>query len=93
MSGLEQRLYNGEQNFTEDELSELCHEYGDNEQDGSGRWTAYITSIIQVEDKFFQINWEQGLTEYQEDSFGNQPQEVEPYEETIVVTKYKLKNK
>lgn len=46
-----------------------------------------MTTIVQVADRYFKINWERGLTEYQENSYYNQPKEVVPheYEKTITV--------
>lgn len=52
----------------------------------SGRWTKSMTTIIQVEEDLWAIDWEQGLTEYQENEFWEQPYRVERKErvETIV---------
>lgn len=78
--------------LTERELSRLVYEheydveYGDDE-----RWTRHVTSIVKIKDKYFQILWQKGLTESQEDVFMDQPVEVRPhiYEKTIVVTEWK----
>lgn len=85
------KIDNGE-NLTEKELRRLALEhdierdYGDNR-----RWTRGVTSIVQIGNRFFEINWEEGLTEYQENEFYEQPYEVEKhtYEKTITVTEWR----
>lgn len=77
--------------LTEKELSELVWgysietSYGDN-----NRWTRSVTSIVQLGDKYFSIDWEEGLTEYQDNEFFAQPVEVvkKTYEKTITVTEW-----
>jgi hypothetical protein len=67
------------------EFEEVDREYGDNR-----RWTRSVTSIIIINDRFFRVEWENGLTESQENEFYNQPYEVEKktYEKTITVTEW-----
>lgn len=75
--------------FSESELSELAWEnsvettYGEN-----GRWVRPVTTIIEFNGRYFQIDWYEGLTEYQPNEFYDQPFEVkkESHEETIIVT-------
>lgn len=93
MTELEEKIYNGE-HLTESELENAIYEcdvidtkYGKNE-----RWTRPASSIIKIKDKLFCIDWEEGLTEYQFNSFDNQPYEVEEVERTIVVKNYIKKN-
>lgn len=84
-------------NFNEEELCQMVF----NDYDGFevidtiegtvGRWTRHMTTILKSGDKFYAIEWEQGLTEYQENEFYFQPYEVEPYEEVITILKYKPK--
>lgn len=84
------KIENGEP-LTEAELSEVVSEfavesdYGDNR-----RWTRTVTTIVKLCDRYFSIDWEEGLTEYQENEFYNQPFEVrkETYEKTITVTEW-----
>jgi hypothetical protein len=54
------------------------------------RWSRTVTSIIKLLDRFFEVVWEEGLTENQEDSFSDYPKEVFPvlYGKT---TKYVVK--
>lgn len=67
-----------------------AREYGDD-----GRWTRSVTSIIVLNDRYFAVDWEQGLTELQENEFWNQPYEVEKktFQKTIIVTEWIKKNK
>ena len=73
-----QKIDNGEA-LTEDELKALVWEYhnvarieGENR-----RWTRTVRSVIKLCGRYFEIEWEQGLTESQEDQFFEQPYEVE----------------
>ena len=62
--------------------------YGDNL-----RWSREVKTICQLGDRYFCLNWNQGLTEMQEDEYDYQPYEVErhTYEKTIVVTEWVTK--
>lgn len=74
---LELKLLNNESVFSDDELLELVFEYSDdNIELSEGRWSKRMQSIIKVEDRYFSIEWEKGLTENQEHYFNNQPYEV-----------------
>lgn len=50
-----------------------------------------MTTIIRIKDKLFAIDWDRGLTEYQEDSFSEQPYEVEKKTRVITETYYEKK--
>ena len=85
------KIDSGEE-LTETELSELCWNfnvvdisYGENR-----RWSRSIRSIIEICGRYFALDWEAGLTEYQENEFYNQPVEVEKkeYTKTITVTEW-----
>ena len=67
------------------EFKEVDREYGENR-----RWTRSVYSVIELCGRYFRICWEEGLTEYQENEFYYQPEEVEKktYEKTITVTKW-----
>lgn len=83
------------EHLTEDEIEELVCEYEWEElEDGSKlRWTQVKHTIVKLGDKFFKIDWQQGLTENQPDEFFNQPYEVElhEYEKTITVREWNRK--
>lgn len=84
------KILNGEK-LTEQEIKELTWDYEIEREEGDhGRWTRYVTSIVKLCDKHFAIDWEQGLTEYQENEYYNQPYEVvkHTYEKTITVTEW-----
>lgn len=79
-------------NLSERDIRKLVWDYEiDREEGDCGRWTRHIHSIISINDRTFCIEWEQGLTEMQENEFYNQPYEVEKvtYEKTITVTEWK----
>lgn len=84
--------YDHGEEFDEEELKELRWEleevatsYGENR-----RWSRTVTNYFKVGDRYFSLDWEEGLTEYQPDEFFEQPVEVEKYEheETIIVTNW-----
>ncbi len=58
------------------------------------RWTRSAHSILSLCDRFFSLDWEEGLTESQENEYMDQPYEVEKhtYEKTITVTEWVTKN-
>ena len=92
MTELQEKIYNGKI-LTEEELREsslecdiVTTEYGENR-----RWSRSARTIIKINDKLFCIEWDQGLTEYQEDHFGEQPYEVEEIENVVVVKNYVMK--
>lgn len=78
-----------------------AHE-GENVSYDSGRWMEYMTCYFKAPDdgKFYSFDWSKGLTENQEDEYpwgyygsGDEPVEcveVEPYEETVVIKKYRI---
>lgn len=76
--------------LTESEIREIlgCEiesEYGDNR-----RWSRSVTTISQIGDRYFSTDWEEGLTEYQQNEYYYQPVEVskKTYEKTITVTEW-----
>lgn len=80
--------FDNQEKFSERELSDLRWEfkeietnYGDNR-----RWTRSATTIFQIGERYFALDWEEGLTESQENEFWDQPYEVYPKEVTRVVT-------
>lgn len=79
------KIDNGEE-LSNDELREFLWEcgatvsttYGENR-----RWSRSVQTVNQIGDRFFAIDWEQGLTERQEDEVWEQPYEVERHEREI----------
>lgn len=67
---------------------EVVSDYGENR-----RWSRSVSTIVSICDRYFCIDWEQGLTECQENEFYNQPYEVEKHEEekTIIITTWNKK--
>lgn len=92
MDELEEKIYNGVK-LTEGELEEAVLEYDpvDEIEGENRRWTQAVTTILQIKDKLFAINWERGLTEYQPNEFCNQPYEVERKTKMIEKTYYVTK--
>jgi monoamine oxidase len=60
-------------------------EYGENR-----RWLRTVSSILKIKGRYFQVNWQQGLTETQYNSYMDRPFEVikHEYQKTITVTEW-----
>lgn len=86
------KRYEAGNEFSERELREMRWDFPvESEHEGDDhRWTREITTVINVNGRFFRIDWRRGLTEMQDDEFWNQPVEVEKheYEKTITVTEW-----
>lgn len=80
-----------EENLTDEELSKLVYNYSISEEDiEQGRWTMSTYTVCKLADRYFGIDWQRGLTEYQDDSFPYPPKEVRKhtYEKTVTVTEW-----
>ena len=85
-----EKLLSGE-TLSEREIRDLINEYEIEEIAGdSGRWTRYMTTIIQVDGVFYSIDWQQGLTEMQCDAYLDQPVKVRKhtYQKMITVVEW-----
>lgn len=85
-----QKIDNKE-DLTEKELNKLVCEYEyDTAEGDSGRWTKMMYTVVQLCGRFFEIVWQKGLTEYQENEYNDQPYEVHKhtYEQVITVTEW-----
>lgn len=73
--------------LTERELSEVTDYEVESEYGENRRWSRSVTTISKIGDRYFSINWENGLTESQENGYYYQPIEVQKktYEKTITV--------
>ena len=92
--------YDSENKFKEDELKEIVFsDFDDYEncdeieiiEGEDRRWSRTNTTIININGRYFSINWEEGLTEMQPNEFYNQPIEVIPnvYEKLVTITEWK----
>jgi hypothetical protein len=73
-----------------------CQDYRvDTDYGDDFRWQKQVFTVVQLYNRTFMIEWMQGLTEYQDNSYDYQPYEVEKisYEKTITVTEWKTKEK
>lgn len=52
------------------------------------RWTRAMDTIIKVGKDYWDIPWERGLTEYQENEYWEQPFRVKPVEKIVKVTEW-----
>ena len=78
--------------LTESELRELRWEFNEVETiyGENRRWSRSVRSILEIGERYFALDWEEGLTECQENEFYNQLVEVEKkeYTKTITVTEW-----
>ena len=58
------------------------------EEGDNRRWSRSMVSITEINGRYFKIYWEEGLTEYQEDSCYNQPVEVKKIEYDKVIPEH-----
>lgn len=74
--------------FTEEEVKHLVwNEEVERENGENRRWTRNVTSIVEVDGKFYALDWEEGLTEGQENLyFDQESDEVELVETTKTIT-------
>ena len=87
-----EKIDSGEE-LSESELSDLICDYEDRKERKYReklRWTRSVESIVCLCGRYFSIYWEEGLTEYQENEFYDQPKEVEKheYDKTIHVVEW-----
>lgn len=80
-------------NFSEEEINEMFYDLEeiDSISEDLGRWTMSVSTIFKIGDRYIRLDWEKGLTEYQVDEYPEQPYEVFPKKETIVVTRWLTK--
>ena len=76
--------------FTETEVRELIYEgnFVDEIEGNDHRWDREVTTIIEVDGRYFAIDWRRGLTECQENWFDNQPREVTKTTRMVEVTEW-----
>lgn len=67
------------EDLTEDELRALVWEHNNvaRIEGENRRWSRTVRSVIELCGRYFEVDWEQGLTENQDDQFFEQPYEVE----------------
>ena len=80
--------------LTEKELKALiCTKEVERIEGDDIRWQRSIQSIVELDGRYFSIDWQQGLTECRKNDFDDQPYEVTKkiYEKTITVTEWNKK--
>lgn len=79
------------ENLVKEELKMMALEFDIEQISGDNRrWQREVRSICQLGDRTFAVDWQEGLTECQENEFYNQPIEVikNEYEKTVKVTEW-----
>lgn len=76
MEELLRKIDNHEDLYSQD-YWEMIDEYSIYSDEGEdGRWTRFMYNLIKLGDRYFEINWQKGLTEMQENDW-DYPIEVE----------------
>lgn len=83
--------------LTERELLDMAYGFDiENEYGENRRWSRWVKTICKLNDRYFSIEWDQGLTEMQPDECYDQPIEVELHEwdevKTIHMREWRNKN-
>lgn len=84
------KIDNGK-NLTDKEFSKLVYNYSISDEDiEQRRWTMSTYTVCKLADRYFGIDLERGLTEYQDDSFPYPLEEVKKhtYEKAVTVTEW-----
>ena len=77
--------------LTSGELSRLVYDYDIDTQEGDdGRWVRGMYTVVELGGRQIGNEQNKGLTEYQDDEFDYQPEEVEKHEKVITVTEWLL---
>lgn len=91
--------YDNKETFNEDELKDLYwgdieasdgeeFEEIDEEVDEKRRWSQFIYKYVMIGGRYFCLTADIGLTEYQDNEYGYQPEEVTPVEKIITITEW-----
>lgn len=75
------------QTFDKEDFWEFIDAFGvETEYGEPRRWSRLATTYCEFNNKYYACEWDQGLTEMQEnDWYGNQPYEVIPGEKTVIM--------
>lgn len=63
-------------------------EYIDKLEGNCSRWIRHMDTIFKIRDDLWDIPWEHGLAEYQEDEFNDQPYRVREVRKMVEVINY-----
>lgn len=89
--------YDNKEIFTEDELKDIYwgdfegdegSEEIDEEIDEKRRWSQFVYKYIMIGGRYFCLTADIGLTEYQDNAYDYQPEEVRPVEKVITITEW-----
>lgn len=70
----------------EDALWDTSSNFVTEEDHGDGRWMKYMTTVLKHEGKFYEVDWQRGLTEYQEDYYPDNNEELKEVFAQDIVT-------
>ena len=74
------------ESLTEEECLNMAYYFDiENEYGENRRWSRWVRTICKLNDRYFAVEWDQGLTELQDDSCFDQPYEVQLHEYDKVI--------
>ena len=81
------------EDFTQEEIESFFYmlEEVDEKRYDKHRWYTPVETIFKVKDTYILLEWDEGLTEYQENEYDLNPYEVYYKEKTTVVKEWYLK--
>lgn len=81
------------EDFTQEEIESLFYmlEQVDEKKYDKRRWYIPVETIFKVKDTYILLEWDEGLTEYQDNVYDFNPYEVYYKEKTIIVKEWHLK--
>lgn len=86
---IENKIINGEK-LSESELKWCAWgevgKYIDEQEGEDRRWTKDMSTIFEIDGQLYCINWAQGLTEYQDNEYWEQPYKVRREEKVVTTT-------
>ena len=77
------------EDLSDSDINSLIYNFDEihREEGEDRRWSKSVLSVVDIEGELYAIEWEQGLTENQENEFYNQPYPVELKTEEVVIKK------
>ena len=84
-----------EEDFTQEEIESFFYmlEQVDEKRYDKRRWYIPVETIFKVKDTYILLEWDEGLTEYQDNVYDFNPYEVYYKEKTIIVKEWCRKEK
>lgn len=64
--------FHNKQNISEEVCKHICWEHDDTLCHGEGRWSRHLTAMFEYKGKYYGLDYDEGLTECQENEYWKQ---------------------